>query len=1315
MEQPKQQQTLDVFSLNNPYMISGSNFVYLQGRLQRIKSSIEELRLYKIGDKVAIRSDGIRDKIKIEKSGETEIQFDATLYSDNVFKKTYTSNYLNIEELLEFLSEKRFIMYSKVFLENLKMEDVPFSNFMSKEKVESSLLPIGEERVVSNKGMVYIFDPILDQSKVILSEDTFDNEFLLCEKIEPKIEVSNDAITTIVAEKMTGVNIMASSSYAYLDDDAVTAGYASSSTKSISSLELTERLRVETNTQGNGILTLGSLNNFASSYAGNLQPELTSLVTKSPISNTLEDDADLDDCVLSGNDVSDMMNTMSKSLFGENISSLEEFATLVDGMCPTTDNYLPLDFDVGSPIYGGTNMANGASLVNVKTFMDYLSPIANKDVKIHNIASFYGKEDYLGDTFDYYAQLTGTRPDFSTLTFGEFVDIVRHVICNLSKLNSTNIPKQPDEVQVEIKSQFYYIPLNMFGLTTFNVPLVFPVIIAPKYVDVPNIYLYIPMSVNYISFTQQLVFPEIQAQPFVPTPQIPFLPMLQSLSSFASQMGDPHRVLSPEPEPSMTPPPINLVIADPFENYLVLFYYDASLEERYVAHSKRQFNMLEVLILLNKLKGIFSDPFYHIDGCVEELVSRDYYAMYILSEAIKIAHSKSNMRFNVDLNFVSESEADKVEEEDAEDSALAENKVNRCTPDIVSASSVQVNDALLLNVIEQEGTTLPSVTSSEILSSDDISLSANGVFDIIDELANIIINKTNDYASGKILHRDSDVDTKMYVFSELDGISVGDILIDYVSAAPAKIRYTYPQSQKGVFSSIGLMDDTKTIVEIVHPFEAITFQSDILTRDRRYAATPLTYGDREFYIWKISDSAEVVDLQNTPVLHIEDSTDAVVDIYDKIVLVDMISPSSYKYYCVGIDFTATTGTTVISGRTLKTLEVGDKKLVFPKEADSLIDGIIKKDYVDDWISPNVLSGFAGLTASIGEGVVQTNTIPDHLFSGAKDNSDMLVENVVLSVNYQDNETEGMEVTLFFEQTEPEITSGVDLTLVENISSLDSLDPNAPEQTDGITPGAYSMTLSIGLVKYEPRVGSSGELISSIKKGKAKLKIIIGVIDGLQDAGGDILAQGYSQDEIPTVAGNPLLYTHPHETLLDYYETRPYTHVTEDGNGFIHKINLAAVIAEQLVDVYTGDTFNTFLDLTNGQYQQGDVFIDTNFNISNSAIKAGDVRIVELKTQGVSFAYKHAGHNPEFPVIRGYYGTSEIDFESGKRLIGTMPSPIPDTFTIDEDVSTESMLQNMELDSIQIAFFVSKYTIEVYCRNVGAILSENRIVTTNVLQ
>lgn len=1313
-------QTIDIFSLNNPYMIKGTKFAYLTDRLRRMKTALDGVTPYSIGDKVSVRSDGIKDKIKIDiKSNRTVVEFDANIVVSNVIKKTYVSTYLNIEELNLFLIDKGFLSYATVFGANIKKDDVRFSNFITKNEIDVAYLTSSENHFVYNKGMKYIYDPDLDQDKVVLSEDEFDKRFLMSKKPESKITVSSDQIDSIEATRMVAKDISASTAYQYDGLDASTLGYIANHTISVASLVQTESLKMETRLDGGGITNLESLQYFRMSYADKNFPELIEATSKSPMSDSNLTETEVGDYVVLGEDVIDMMEQKSDEIIGEKISSIDEFSSLIEGVCPVSNNYLPLDFDTGTPIYGGTNIGNGASLVNVVSFMDYISPISNKSMAIHNIASLYGKEDKLGIVLDYHAQLTGKRLDIALLDAGTLTDTLRLAICNLTHLNSTNIPKKPEEITIEIKRQHYFIPLELSGLLDFKIPLVYPHIIVPRYIDIPNINLFIPMSAVFVNISKSIKYPNISAQAYIPIPQIPFIPLQQQFGGgHVDVLRGVQSLFVPEPMPMNPPESIHLIISDQFSNYLIFFYYDSDLKERYVVESKRQFNMLEVFIIINKLKTIFTKEYYHLKGCSEEMVSRDYYIMYIVSKAIEKAYQESNMRFNVNLNFMSE----KQDANDNNEQAPASN-ANRdlCDYGISVASKAEINSDAASEIVNSELIHMESVTMSEILNADSINVPASElpiedrIFEVIDNIASVIVEKTNTYVAGKILDRDSDVDSKIYTFSELNGIEEGDVLMDYITAFPAKRRYSYPQPQKGVFSSEGLMLEKKNIMEIVHPFEAITFSSSIQDRGRRYDATPLSYGDKEMYVWKISDSSDSTELINTPVLHVDGSSDAVVNIYDKIILVEVTSPTSYDYFCVGIDFDVTSKAIQKNGRTLETLSVDGKTLLFPREVASLKRKLMSQDYIDDWRSPNVMSGFASMRMSIGDLDLPINTIPENLFSGVKDNSNIHLSHSPLSIAYRNNDSFGMEATMFFDDTEPSVSSGVDLTKIENISSLDSLDPNAPEQVPGTTPGAYSMTLSFDVSKYEPRIVSN-QLIDTLKTGKVKMKINIGVIDGLQDSGGDILAQGFSQEEIPDTAGvDPSLYIHPHEVLIDYMEAREYKHLTEDGDGFIHKIDLARIVAEQLNDASTGDSFNRFYNLVYSTYQTGDTFIDTVFDLKSSSMKAGDVLITNLQTKGVSFAYKHAGQNPASPVIRGYYGTSEIDFESGTRLIGTMPSPIPDSFIREEDVTTELMLENIELDSIQIAFFISKYSIEVYCKNIGAILSENRTVTTNTIK
>jgi hypothetical protein len=297
------------------------------------------------------------------------------------------------------------------------------------------------------------------------------------------------------------------------------------------------------------------------------------------------------------------------------------------------------------------------------------------------------------------------------------------------------------------------------------------------------------------------------------------------------------------------------------------------------------------------------------------------------------------------------------------------------------------------------------------------------------------------------------------------------------------------------------------------------------------------------------------------------------------------------------------------------------------------------------------------------------------------------------------------------------SSGIDGGIKENISDLTSVVIETGEQEPGDVPMALSCRLNMHLSKYEPYIDVAKRLHEAVRKTFVSLEITLGVIDGLQDLRGDILAQGYTQEQIDEAVENGashVCYIGPKgASKILLTPTRMTDTGLPEGNeiGTLFALDTTKMIMEVVKNAPSscgveGEPFGKVYNVMDDEYIDGTPMINTG-NIPPEDLKAlGVVSIDGISTPGFLLAYKHAGTNKKKPIVVGYTGTSELDLLEEKMIIGTTPSVFPVTI-ITHQASGYSLVPTLDPDNSGIVIFINDKTIEFFVRDVFAPLAQNR--------
>ena len=195
------------------------------------------------------------------------------------------------------------------------------------------------------------------------------------------------------------------------------------------------------------------------------------------------------------------------------------------------------------------------------------------------------------------------------------------------------------------------------------------------------------------------------------------------------------------------------------------------------------------------------------------------------------------------------------------------------------------------------------------------------------------------------------------------------------------------------------------------------------------------------------------------------------------------------------------------------------------------------------------------------------------------------------------------------------------------------------------------------------------------------------MDGKTDGVGDVLSQGYAQDEVPD-GGTLKTYVGPSNKFI---EITTY-HRNQDTSVFTTDLEK---VARDLRDPYTDESFADGLEVS---MASGLVPV-------KDEIKFGQVLISDLSMSGFAGYHKNVSADPAWPVASGIGGSAKLSVDPENKIMVSSASPEPLIVVTHKD--TEEDMGNPPHH--QAVIYFNNKTVSVHLKDGHAPLSQNRIV------
>ncbi len=271
-------------------------------------------------------------------------------------------------------------------------------------------------------------------------------------------------------------------------------------------------------------------------------------------------------------------------------------------------------------------------------------------------------------------------------------------------------------------------------------------------------------------------------------------------------------------------------------------------------------------------------------------------------------------------------------------------------------------------------------------------------------------------------------------------------------------------------------------------------------------------------------------------------------------------------------------------------------------------------------------------------------------------------------------------------------SGIDGTDINNISDLTTIDVDTLHQEPGDTPGAANMGIMMHVVKVK------NEIVDDIEKKVMKNHVlsicaVFGAVDGETDINGDILSQGFTESEIPEES-TPITYMGPSPEFATITE-----YVRNDEKAYSSFTMNISDMVKDAVDLTSGDKFDEGMPVRIAQNQLP----------LTEQVNDGEIVVGSISTAGMTYHYKHAGPNAEYPVTASYGGSSSASLTVSKKVVVSSGSPLPTLLYTNAENANEYLEKDGFLDTNTSFILINNDTITVVLRDVVAALSQKRTV------
>lgn len=1291
--------TISMYNINFPYWILKNLSLEVERESSLILQSIDTGSLYYDGKEISIESNGISGLFKYYHSKkEINLLNNVSMYSERITKDSAENidadhvGVLNLSEIPIYMSKTGYLSYVSVFEESQNISDYPISNLMSYGEMLSKAVKRGSGENIHIDNLKTSDSNISEKS--MFNIGTMKKYFMLKNEELDSLSLSGQFYGVVKSKDIELNNcVMSEGYYPSAGDDIVSVGYLEDNIMSSSwgryNSSSFDRfpMFISNPLYPSSPCNVKTMDEVKSEYVHKDDQEFVGLGIARGYSDIEDND------VITVSEAASMVRDYFNKIHSPSVGGIKFYEKYIESICDSDGEYVPKDMEVpGGEIYIGFDETSKYSVLNHNAVQDILynkSIVISSDTPIVYRSGLYFSDQDEINKLAAYAQKVGYGFDINSDNIAFVFEQIKNISSKICAMSPSIIPSADDPLIPEFKAEAFFIPPSVSSV--FVPTALSSFLMKPNYYSITPVYPFVPPLIS--SFTNQ----DPSGSQYLSKP------IYVEKAEFSSFSGPEIGSFSPLSSSFMAPSLSvsfksrdlkYFSVADEYSPYMSLFFSSDGCDKRYSAQSSRHVNMMEALILARLVDKSMESRYYMMSDS-DHVIRKPQMLALVVGDVFCRIKSDSNMRMSIDIG---EHVVSKRSIEDGSSSSPGDS-------DCIGAGANEYKTLTDSNIdifFEIDGFSSgfegtednSSLMSTEILGEDfDFDLSVGSAIrygsdeyqEIVKYISDLVLDKVSSYYEGNTFP--SSGGKKTLKIGSLSNVEEGMFLYEYLTgfmSINGGEEKKYVPSQYGIFSDTYNLEPTN-IDEALLPYSNVSIgnHGETPPESRRDDIEAPSSGKNKVWIWRPEYSAGDSNIDSLEYLGLSDETEAIFSVYGPIVLIYK-EDEVYHYDQIGVEVSPSTYD--IGNISYHTIEHDNSRVILgdTRTATSATKKKFTRDFCDDWISP--FRSFGNISISSG-------TISPLISQGGGGNRDGINRNIPSSLGDMDG----------CNKFEPEGSSGIDPRNIYNISSLENLDPASPEQEEGDVPGAYSFKLRFKVTKYAPIVDGE-DVVNVVDSTNATVCVTFGVIDGVSNENGDIIAQGYSQDELPE--GEDIVYISPDPKMKNYSGIERITIGEYDASKCT--LSLASLVSDKLIDSTTGDRFVEFHNITNNAREKADVVIHSNSDNQERDTPFGVVLIGDLRTPGTVFSYKHMGQDPSWPVVTGYSGSVQVDFINGSRLVGNIPSPIPNV-TYTESETSEAYLDTLDLTVDTVHFFVNKKNIEVIIRDSKAVFSENRTV------
>ena len=1332
LEPPVFTDTLDFENVNAPFIVLNKNQYFLTKRAQYLKNFVEKLRIYTDKDEINLTSNGVSGyfKVKLKSSvievlGEAVIKADAYTKDDTPDGLLLSTTPINLNESIIEMEAIGFLRSEQVFKYMLDKRELLLSNMVQYSDMQISCITrdtvpvemVTPECVMGTK-----------ENSELTDRTTMEEDFIHKTKTISQLNVSYDDINTIEVDGVIVYDSEFEEGYIPVDSiDSIDIEFADENSHRLNT-DIPESIFVDNPSGSNTPMNKESSLVLTDGYVSIVDKEVENIVVTR---NTTNVSAEL---IVSADEARLFIDDYFAKITDPTIDSFEEFKNYLKSLCDFGEDYIAYDFVIkGGKIYLGFDYNSMYSIFNseaIKRILFENTGAFKIEDGITFDASRYFKNQVEINKLAAYGQLVSRSFDISTDSVAQVFQQIRGIIAKLCVMTPDAIPAPENKLELpEFLPSVVVVPMEM---SSYIVSYIAPILREPFYLPEFKVFIITPPLFNQnANFRMQQIFIKT---PFY-TPDFKFL--MATPPSFSPSFSSYQSPSISRPGGKQKASYKTYSRMDPKKNRLVFFTAAAGCKKRYKAKSTRTINMMELgLAYVNSnISGFY---WYSKESSI--VMSAPMMACSFIADVACAVSELSDYFCNFDVRMDGGQFTESDDEESTPDLANCRITQGNTSDDGGSPEEKIMNlfdsSVFELNGVSVDSTGIPKgspiLTLTELVPSPSFSgikaweeLGSSSYAASVRAAAESIVASVENYTVGRRLDRWLSIEQRPANIVSLDGIAENIALAEYVNtehATQPNYMFTSIGDPKGIFASS--MSVSVGVAEAVYPYDNILVGNsgggsggDRL--EYMKAPPPPKNGENKVYIWAPNFTSDRQRVNKLPYVPIDPSSPGVISTFEPIVCIEQTSSHGYIYDIAG-GGSASNGREMVEVLTYydgtadekeyhTITYMGNTLILGPTESTgSASPRTYGRDICDPWESPYQLYGLLEIGDQSFPTLSMSSGMAPFMMFAPIGNRDMQIVNVRAVLGATDDGGGGGTGSGAGCGDSISGTSGIETGKKENISTLDSIDPEALKQKEGDTPGALSMNLNMQVAMYSPEVDPvTNDIKDRIKVGKIRLCMTFGIVDGEADGEGDILAQGLTQEEIDELEGEARTYVAPNAMFKGSTE---FERKTIGGiESSVYKIQLASLIQDQCIDLEANDKFVKYVDPRDGETKEAEVKLAANSK-EDEATSPGMAFVNGFSSAGLSFFYKHAGQDAKRPVIQGYQGSSEIDFIGGKRLVATVPAPIPNTTITEFYDDAGPLIDALDLKGQNyVHFFINEKTIQVVIQDTKAALSEKRTV------